>query len=307
LDSQFDAYLNPLSRIPELDDTSIINKLSGQSNFQDDPGYREELCYLAPEIFSNTPGNYSLSELNMKTDQYMLGLLGYELLTGYIPDTLTDIKSLKQNGANAFKPLKQLTEIRSDCSQKFARIIHRMINFDPDKRYNNLKDAIDELNGILFNDFEIAKESYSRCISNSDSGEIFFRVFYKQLLNKLPEDVVSQFKKKGIGEAESNRQYAILREAVFILLMFGENKLWENEPNILTRIAKMHSRENYNVSPALYQVFVEVLVNTVCGLLPDVAEPFDVRCKSSIYDRDNIREAWMKALSPGIEYMESKY
>ena len=126
----------------ELEPKAIINKLSDMSAFPDESIYREELCYLPPEVFDNNPGNESLIESNMKIDQYMLGLIGYEMLTGYIPDTLTDIHDLQQNAVMAFKPLRQITEIRTDCPNKFSKIIHRMINKNPVKRYRSLDDVI---------------------------------------------------------------------------------------------------------------------------------------------------------------------
>ena len=307
LNDQLDAYINPLSRrIQVPGDATIISKLSDLSAFTDVSVYREELCYLAPEIFDKNPGNDSDNEWGEKIDQYMLGLLGYELLTGDIPNTLTDINDLDKNRVAAFKTLGKLTEIRKDCPYEMSKIIHKMIDHDPDNRFHCLEDAIDAIAGVSFDVYEIAKDSYARCITNSDSGNTFFRTFYRELIKTSPE-AAEKFKGKGIGEAESSKQYSILREAIFILLMFGKNNLGVNEPNILSRIAQMHNGDNYKVSPKAYKAFLDALTATVCGLSPDIPEPFDSQCKINGHERDIIKKAWEEALKPGIEYMKSKY
>jgi serine/threonine protein kinase len=299
-------YLNPLSRVQKNTKTAIIKKLSDVSTGAPQSDYLEELCYLAPEIFDTRPSNNSAKKTSEKIDQFMLGLLGYELLSGNIPGILSSINDLKENGISAFKPLKILTEIRNDCPYKFSKVIHKMIDYDPDNRYDRLEDAISDIEEVSFNVFEIAKESYARCLSAKDSGNNFFKTFYHQL-KKISPEAAEKFKGKGIGESESNRQYSILREAIFILLLFGENELGDDEPNILTRIAEMHNRKNYNVSREAYNAFVDALTATICGLSPESPEPFDKQCKISKQESEIIRQAWIAALKPGIDYMISKY
>ena len=308
LDDTYGAFLNPLSRVSDLNSEDIINKLSDITVFPDESVYREELCYLAPEIFDNTPGNDSINDARKKIDQYMLGLIGYEMLTGFIPDMLTNIEDLKQKADDAFnKSIRQITTIRKDCPNKFANIIHRMIDRKPYKRYDSLQTVIDEINQVSFNSFEIAKDSFSRCISGSDSGELFFRTFYERLLSKLPNKEAEQLKGKGIGKAASHKQYDMLRQGIFILLQFGQNRLGENEPNILSTIAKLHNQQNYNIAPRLYSVFIDALLDTVGGAPPEIPNPFDSQCGVNNDEREIITDAWKDALEPGIKYMRDKY
>jgi hypothetical protein len=83
--------------------------------------------------------------------------------------------------------------------------------------------------------------------------------------------------------------------------------LGESEPNILSRIAQMHNKSNYNISPQLYAVFVDALIDTISGLTPEIPKPFDSQCNISVHEREIIRNAWSEALSPGITYMKDKY
>ena len=307
LDDTYNAFLNHLSRVSSLDCQDIINRLSSNTVFSDESAYREELCYLAPEIFDNCPSNDSIIDGYKKIDQYMLGLIGYEMLTGYIPDTLTNVHDLEQNGVKAFKAICPISSIRTDCPSKFSNIIQRMINKKPDKRYASMQVVIDEINGVSFDSFEIAKDSFNRCVSTKDSGELFFRTFYNRLLSKLPNKEVEQLKGKGIGESSSHRQYNMLRQGLFILLQFGQNRLGDTEPNILSTIAQVHNQHNYNISPKLYSVFVEALLDTVGGCPPEIPAPFDMQCSISVDEKEIITNAWMAALEPGIKYMRDSY
>ena len=307
LDDNYDAFLNHLSRVSSLDCEDIIKRLSNITVFSDESAYREELCYLAPEIFDNCPSNDLIIDGYKKIDQYMLGLIGYEMLTGYIPNTLTSVDDLEQNTNKAFKAIRPISSIRTDCPKKFSNIIHRMINKKPEKRYTSLQVVIDEINGVSFDSFEIAKDSFNRCISAKDSGELFFSTFYNRLLSKLPVKEAQQLQGKGIGESSSHRQYDMLRQGLFILLQFGQNRLGETEPNILSTIAQIHNQHNYNISPKLYSAFFEALLDTVGGCPPEIPTPFDMQCSISVDEREIITNAWVEALEPGIKYMKDRY
>ena len=177
----------------------------------------------------------------------------------------------------------------------------------PDRRYASMQIVIDEINEVSFDNFEIAKDSFNRCISGKDSGELFFRTFYIRLLSKLPGKEAEKLKGRGIGKSSSHRQYDMLRQGVFILLQFGQHKLGENEPNILSTIAQLHNQHNYNISPQLYAAFVEALLETVGGCPPEIPAPFDIQCSISADEKEIITNAWKDALEPGIKYMRDKY
>lgn len=119
----------------------ILNRLSDRDAYRDQSVYNEELCYLAPEIFDSETGNESLDESYRKTDQYMLGLVGYEMLTGSLPATISSIEELRQNGTRAFKALPEISQVRTRCPQKLSGIIHRMIHKNPARRYRDIQEV----------------------------------------------------------------------------------------------------------------------------------------------------------------------
>jgi serine/threonine protein kinase len=294
-----EPYLNPFSITLSLTKKSALDKLSAISVEACGSLDNEERYYVAPELFDD-----SLETEGDKIDQYMLGILGYELLMGYIPETHAGIDELRAHGIDAFKEIKIVKEKRKDCPSELSNIIHRMIDYNPDNRFETLDKALSEIRKISFDDIEIAKASYARCLEKDSSGNHFFRNFYNELVKILPAKEADKFKAKKIGELETHDQYKILREAIFILLMFAEDKR-RNEPNVLSRIAERHGSGDgqLNVSPRSYDMFRDVLIKIICGTPPDFNDAFDARCQSK-HERGIIEKAWRSALEPGITYMK---
>jgi serine/threonine protein kinase len=301
-----EPYISPLCRYRKTNENYILDKFSQRTPDLKDSAYREDLCYLAPEIFNINYSGKSQRDRNEKIDQYMLGLTGYDMLTGRIPNTVSTYNELNSLKAGAFKQLGLITEVRKDCPSKLSEIIHRMISIDPGQRYDKLKDVIIDLEKISFDDVEIAKDSYFRCILNSNLNDNFIKAFYNEFIRISPQ-AAEKFKVARIGELKTHPQYDMLREAIFILFMFAENKLGDREPNVLTRIADSHSKSKKDISAPLYKDFVKALTNTVCGAPPDGPQAYDNQCNVSESEKYRIKSAWEKALQPGIDYMIGRY
>jgi hemoglobin-like flavoprotein len=245
-------------------------------------------------------------ERHEKVDQYMLGLLGYEMLSGELPETITSLEDLKENGLQAFKSLPTLNELRKDCPGRLTDILHKMTHVSPLKRYANLADALHDLARVSFDSLVLAKESYARCISTLDGGEQFFEAFYTEFLRLSPEAqaMFSHFKD---DRARWKRQHLVLRESIYLLFLYAEERDRLREPNVLTRIAELHNKNNINVAHPLYDTFIDALVHSVTGHPPEIPEAFDPRCNLDSAEAEQIETAWRRALEPGIEYMKKRY
>jgi serine/threonine protein kinase len=305
LNDDLEPYLNAFSRNKKLIGSYILEHLR-KSLYTNSENVEEELCYLPPELFSTKAGSGSFIKRGEKIDQYMLGLVGYELLTGTMPKTITRFEDLEEKGNKAFKSLIPIQEIRNDCPSGFAAIIHTMLDYNPDKRFTALEEAIYKIDKFSFDAYEIANESYARCLSADNTDRNFFQTFYKELI-KISPLAAKKFEAKHIGEDPKHKQYHILREAIFILLMFGKNNLEKNanNVNVLTRIAGKHGRKGYKVTKEEYDAFKRALTNTICG--SESVSPFDEYCKISDDEKEIIKGAWFDALTPGIEYMIGQY
>jgi serine/threonine protein kinase len=305
LNDELEPYLNTFSRVKKLIAADIIADLK-RSQITNPADIQEELSYLPPEVFQTKASSDTFKKRGQKIDQYMLGLLSYELLTGQMPKTVSDLTELEEKRSGGFKPLTPIQALRNDCPAGFAGIIHKMLEYNPDKRFSELKEAIERMEKFSFDVYEIANESYVRCLSVDEKERNFFQTFYNELIRISPA-AATKFRRRHIGDNPAHKQYHILREAIFILLMFGKNNMEADgsNVNVLTRIAEKHSRTGYKVTREEYDDFVLALTNTICG--SSDAEPFDEYCKMSDEEKEIIRNAWTEALKPGIEYMIKKF
>jgi hypothetical protein len=92
--------------------------------------------YMAPEQFHNQP-------LTAAADQYALGIVAYEMLSGKKPfdgSTLAEIIT-----QHLFKEPPDITAVRSDLPPSISDTILRMLAKEPDKRFADLDAAISAL------------------------------------------------------------------------------------------------------------------------------------------------------------------
>ncbi|MEL6537643.1 MAG: protein kinase [Bacteroidota bacterium] len=305
LNESNEAYISSLSRRKNHSPTAIIDSLEAQYD-NDGPGFEmEDIAYIAPEIMDAEP-LVSQSDLPKSVDQYMLGLVGYELLTGTLPTPLIPenlSESLSFDTKHTHTPIE---EFRSDCLTQLSNIIMKMIAYYPDERYDSLKEMMADLNKVSVEPLEIARDSYARCLVQQGSPTPFFKAFYEQFVASSAS-AKKTLGKKGIGKVDDHRQYAMLSESIFMLLMFAEKEPEGEDHNVLTRVASAHDREHLNIPKEAYVEFVEAFLTTVCGTPEDRALAFDPQCHLGESNRKRIRKAWEKALEPGIEYMKAQY
>ena len=104
--------------------------------------------YLSPEQVKG-------DELDLRADLYSLGLVLYECLAGKVPftgknDTETALARLQRDPTD-------LNQIRPDVSPELARVIHRMLERRPDKRYASGAEARAALKAALNGDGSAAR------------------------------------------------------------------------------------------------------------------------------------------------------
>lgn len=127
--------------------------------------------------------------------------------------------------------------------------------------------------------YEVAHESYERCLKAPD----FFGEFYRELL--ASNEVIPPM----FEETEFDKQHRLLQHGLGLLLIFAKRQ----DEQLLERIANRHSRADIDVPPALYADFMDSLVRVVSRCDPEF--------------RSSIEKAWREALQPGIDFMASKY
>ena len=135
---------------------------------------------------------------------------------------------------------------------------------------------------------EVFENSYRRVVGGGvgidEKGSIFFRKFYDNFL--ASSDQVTEM----FASTDMDQQVKMLQRSMFHMISFYVSK---QEDNYLEGVAESHSAKQHNVSPGLYDLWLESLVQTVI----EVDEEYD----------DSVGLAWRLAMAPGIVYMKFHY
>jgi hemoglobin-like flavoprotein len=126
----------------------------------------------------------------------------------------------------------------------------------------------------------LAKASYQRCQQAPHFFESFYRRFFENCPAARPMFVHTDFA----------RQHRLLQHALGLLL--SDNQGLDQEPNLLTRVAERHGRNDLKIDPAYYTEFLDSLIQTARELDPEFT--------------GDTEAAWREATAKGIAYMRSK-
>ena len=90
--------------------------------------------YMSPEQCAAT------KELTQASDQYSLGVVAYEMLSGRLPFAQESVMAIMYAHFN--EPPAPIQSIRADCPPGIAAAVMRMLEKDPEKRWPNVEAAV---------------------------------------------------------------------------------------------------------------------------------------------------------------------
>lgn len=104
--------------------------------------------YMAPEVLIEDP-------VDARTDIYALGLVTYELLTGFNPNVRPQvlgsvIGTITEVMLSLERPLVPPHEVVEGIDPKCSRIVERMLARRPEDRYQSAVEALGEMSVLLF-------------------------------------------------------------------------------------------------------------------------------------------------------------
>ena len=217
--------------------------------------------------------------IDAKGDQYLLGLLTYEMIAGAPPVRIPNWAALLDPGvAELLLHPPPLKELACGCDHKLSDVVMRMLETDPDKRWHSLDEVRERLKGALGSTscVEEAKASYRRCAQTRE----FYDDIYNDLFTAMP-DIRGMSTRRSMEE-----QYQVLADSMWLLLTFP-NTGEDEEPTILSGIARAHA----HFEPWQFDRFREAVVKAVAR--HDSTHP----CAA---------DAWKAAMSPGLEYLKAR-
>ena len=299
LDDSFEPFILPVGRRrdPARERQSVLALLArlqgcAQTGSTPRPSDQEDLCYLVPEHFGE-----QIDEVQPQlADQYMLGVLTYEMVTGARPVLLPQPQHLLADGRHAFVALPPVALHRRLCPQRLGALVARMAHPDPAQRHPRLAEVLQEPDLQDDLNLVIARDSYRRCAQAPGFDDQFFARFYANFLRSCP-DAAPFFARFAPGDWA--RQHRMLKEAVLLLFAFAQQQGGLTEPNLLSRTAASHR----HIPAALYAPFLDALVLTVCGDEAGSSPPADPACQQRETALDLARY-WQRALAPGIAYLQ---
>jgi serine/threonine protein kinase len=217
--------------------------------------------------------------LTEQSDQYLLGLVAYEMISGGPPVSVPSWGALlEREVARSLVGPRALKDFVDQCAAAVSDVVMRMLAFDPMQRWQNLHEVVKRLEDARSGTycFQVAKDSYRRCAQNAK----FYQSLYDRLFQALPE-VQAMFKRASLP-----RQYELLRQSLWLLLQFPETRE-RGEPTILSGIARTHA----HFQPEQFDKFRAAIIDTVAE--HDGGEPA-------------VLQAWHMTLAPGFDYLKSK-
>lgn len=134
---------------------------------------------------------------------------------------------------------------------------------------------------------ELFNDSYERIVNwelPASSQDNFFSSFYDRFIASSPAV------KEAFRNTDMERQARMLRQSIVFLINFYATG---NADDFLKRIADRHAKQDLDIRPELYDLWLESLLATV--------REYDPKCD------DETEDAWRKVLTVGIDYMKAAY
>ena len=268
-------------------------KLLRESEIKDN----EEWNLCAEELKYQSPEQYGFDESFTRTsglsDQYMLGLIAYEMIVGKPVISGTKFSEIRRQKEKFMSAPPDLRSVRADCPEQLSAVVMKMLSTRPEDRWSHMEDTRHAVEGINLagklgkfparqQAMHKAMESYNRCRESVGFVEEFYRMFfavYPEVRGRFPTDLA--------------KQYYLLRESLDLILQFPTDAL--AEPTTLTRVAESHRQRK--IGTAFYDSFTSILIETV--------QRHDPWCGVDLV-RQEIVDAWKVTILPAIQYMKSR-
>jgi serine/threonine protein kinase len=246
--------------------------------------FTEDCFYFAPERLYDT-GQDITTESTDRANQFCLGALAYEMLTGEKLFSGSNLSEVLLSRHLFFEDAEVRKEKLSHrrLPAKMSSIIKRLVAENPAKRYEDLPTALREISKVreeLDENEEIVFSSYRRCLSYTDN---FPQVFFDRLFAREDMENLKPTEKKD-WEALYQKFH------IAVHLLFDA----ENSDDFLDRLNRLLPPKSRN-SISTLTLFMDVFIKTVASS--------DPRWTSQL----GIEEAWNNIKNRLLESMTTRF
>jgi serine/threonine protein kinase len=174
---------------------------------------KDDLMYSSPEELKSDSENLDYDKVN----QFLMGLIMYEMLTGHPLFTGENVEEVMESRKLFFeKPTHRRALLKAaNLPANLAKILQRLLEVEPQHRFGNLVELEKELYRLPIHgerNTELVHESYMRCCAKNRD---FISSFYERLFREHPErDYVARFGSAKVG----NRTRKKLRVMILQLI-----------------------------------------------------------------------------------------
>jgi serine/threonine protein kinase len=214
--------------------------------------FTDDCYYFAPERLYDT-GQDITTESTDKANQFCLGALAYEMLTGEKLFSGSNVSEILLSRHDFFTDAEVRKEKLSHrrLPAKMSSIIKRLVAENPAKRYDDLPTALREISKVrveLDENEEIVFSSYRRCLSYTDN---FPQLFFDRLFERADMENYKPTEKKD-WEALYQKFH------IAVHLLFDA----ENSDDFLERLSRLLPPKSRN-TVSFYILFMDVFIETV--------------------------------------------
>jgi hemoglobin-like flavoprotein len=230
------------------------------------------------ELSSLSPERYAGDPFRFETDQYYIGLLGLELLTGEPPVAVKSFADLEKINAFFDAPLSKFERYRGELPELFF-VLARMLERRPEDRWSDMFEVYRALNRIVEGKLPEKLRNHAIETFKMLDDTKFYRDFYNCFFEKSPRSR-ELFKKINWKE-----QHQKLHEAVGVLLTFRP----EDPQNLeMSNYARRHRA--LGLTSQDFAAFREAFIDT---LIKERIDGYGI-------------DAWRAIFNAGVAYMSAQ-
>jgi len=236
-----------------------------------------ELPYLSPERYYGEP-------IDGRADQYHLGLLALELLTGTHPIPIKTFSDLNNSAAFFESPRARFPAELRRGEPALSFIIARMLARNPARRWASINDVIKALTHVADGEVPDVIRQYvrDRYRQKLIKDPEFFKSFYRKLFARA--DIKKLFEDRGVNK---EKQAGNLRETIAGILNPADSS------SFAERIQK-HSE--FVIEDEHYDLFRDAFLAALLDADKDLDEEA----------REESQDAWRAVLDPALGYMRQQ-